>query len=92
MVRLDKFLKAARLVKRRTVAQEMVEIGAVRLNGRTCKPSANVVEGSTIDIAYMARVLKVKVLCADERLLKRPETTAYEVLEERRVPADERPW
>jgi hypothetical protein len=40
----------------------------------------------------MARVLKVKVLCADEQLLKRPQTTAYEVLEERRVPADERPW
>jgi hypothetical protein len=40
----------------------------------------------------MARVLKVQVLCADEQLLKRPKTTAYEVLEERQVPADERPW
>jgi len=91
-VRLDKFLKAARLVKRRTVAQEMVEIGAVRLDGRTCKPSAEVSEGRTLEIAYMTRVLKVKVLCADEQLLKRPQTSAYEVMEERRVPADERPW
>jgi ribosomal 50S subunit-recycling heat shock protein len=91
-VRLDKFLKMSRLVKRRTVAQEMVDIGAVRIDGRTCKPSAEVLEGRTIEIAYMARVLKVKVLCADEQLLKRPQTTAYEVLEERRVPADERPW
>ena len=91
-MRLDKFLKAARLVKRRTVAQEMVEIGAVRLDGRTCKPSAEVLEGRTIEIAYMARVLKVKVLCADEQLLKRPQTTAYEVVEERRVSASERPW
>ena len=91
-MRLDKFLKASRLVKRRTVAQEMTSIGAVRLNGRTCKPSAEVVEGSTLEIAYMARVLKVQVLCADEQLLKRPKTTAYEVLEERQVPVDERPW
>ena len=91
-MRLDKFLKATRLVKRRTVAQEMVEIGAVRIDGRTCKPSAEVLEGRTIEIAYMARVLKVKVLCADEQLLKRPQTTAYEVLEERQVPTDERPW
>ena len=91
-MRLDKFLKAARLVKRRTVAQELAEIGAVKLGGRTCKPSAEVVEGSTIDIAYMTRVLKVRVLCADEQLLKRPKTIAYEVLEERQVPANERPW
>ena len=80
------------MVKSRTVAQEMVEIGAVRLNGRTCKPSAEVAEGSTVEIAYMTRVLKVKVLCADEQLLKRPKTIAYEVLEERQVPANERPW
>ena len=79
-------------MKRRTVAQEMVEIGAVRLDGRTCKPSAEVSEGRTLEIAYMTRVLKVKVLCADEQLLKRPQTSAYEVMEERRVPADERPW
>jgi len=91
-VRLDKFLKATRLVKRRTVAQEMVEIGAVRIDGRTCKSSAEVSEGRTLEIAYVARVLKIKVLCADEQLLKRPQTVAYEVLEERRVPADERPW
>jgi ribosomal 50S subunit-recycling heat shock protein len=91
-MRLDKFLKASRLVKRRTVAQEMIDIGAVRIDGRTCKPSAEVLEGRTVEIAYMARVLKVKVLCADEQLLKRPQTIAYEVLEERQVPANERPW
>lgn len=85
-------MKATRLVKRRTVAQEMVEIGAVRIDGRTCKSSAEVSEGRTLEIAYVARVLKIKVLCADEQLLKRPQTVAYEVLEERRVPADERPW
>jgi ribosomal 50S subunit-recycling heat shock protein len=82
----------ARLVKRRTVAQEMIEIGAVRIDGRTCKSSAEVLEGRTVEIAYMARVLKVKVLCADEQLLKRPNTAAYEVMEERQVPANERPW
>jgi ribosomal 50S subunit-recycling heat shock protein len=91
-VRIDKFLKAARLVKRRTAAQEMIEVGAVRIDGRTCKPASDVVEGREIEIAYMARVVKVRVLCADEQLLKRPQTIAYEVLEERQVPANERPW
>lgn len=91
-MRIDKFLKMARLVKRRTVAQEMIEVGAVRIDGRTCKPSAEVDAGKTIEVAYMARVLKVKVLCADEQLLKRPQTVAYEVLEERQVQPDEKPW
>jgi ribosomal 50S subunit-recycling heat shock protein len=91
-MRIDKFLKAARLVKRRAAAREMIELGAVRLDGRVCKPSAEAVEGNVIEIAYMTRVLKVKVLCADEQTLKRPQTAAYQALEERGVPADERPW
>jgi len=91
-VRIDKFLKMARLVKRRTAAQEMIGVGAVRVDGRACKPSAVVSGGGTIEIAYMAKVLKVKVLCVDEQLLKRPQTVAYEVLEERQVRPDEKPW
>jgi ribosomal 50S subunit-recycling heat shock protein len=91
-MRIDKFLKASRLVKRRTAAQEMIEIGAVRLDGRPCKPSSEAAEGCVVEVAYTARVLTVKVLCADEQLLKRPQTTAYELLEERRVQSDEKPW
>ena len=91
-MRIDKFLKMSRLVKRRTVAQEMVDVGAVRIDGRICKPASEVGEGKTVEIAYMARVLKLKVLCADEQLLKRPQTVAYEILEERSVSPDERPW
>ncbi len=91
-MRLDKFLKLARLVKRRSAAQEMIELGAVRLDGRVCKPAAEVREGSIVEIAYMNRVLKARVLCADEALLKRPHTVGWEQLEERPVSPDENPW
>ena len=91
-MRLDKFLKLARLVKRRTVAQEMIELGAVRLDGRECKPSAEVREGSIIDIAYINRVLTVKVLIADEAILKRPKVISWEQLAERPVKPDEKPF
>ena len=91
-MRLHKFLKLARLIKRRTVAQEMIELGAVRLDGRECKSSSEVREGSIIDIAYINRVLKVKVLCADEAMLKRPKTVSWEQLEERPVKPDEKPF
>ena len=91
-MRLDKFLKLARLVKRRTVAQEMIELGAVRLNGREAKPSSEVRDNDTLEIAYINRVLKVKVLCSDEAILKRPKTISWEQLDERPVKPDEKPF
>jgi len=93
-MRLDKYLKLARLVKRRSAAQEMIELGAVRIAGRTCKPSAEVKENDILEIAYMNRVLKVKVLCADEAVLKRPraESPSWEQISERPVKPDENPW
>ena len=91
-MRLEKFLKLARLVKRRTVAQEMIELGAVRLNSRTCKPSSEVREDDILEVAYINRVLKVKVLCADEAVLRRPKTVSWEQLEERPVKSDEKPF
>lgn len=90
-MRIDKFLKLSRLVKRRTVAQEMVEIGAVRVGGRTVKPSAEVKIGDRVEIAFPRRVLVVEVLVADERALKHGETAAS-MIEERRLSEDERPW
>ena len=84
MIRLDKFLKLTRLVKRRTVAQEMLEVGAVKLNGKTVKPSKEVNEGDKIEIGYVKKILTVRVLTADEVLLKR-KAEAYEVISERPV-------
>lgn len=91
MLRLDKYLKLTRLIKRRTVAQDMSEVGAVRINKKVSKPSSSVRNGDIIEIAYPRRVLTVKVLESDEAQLRR-NAPAYEVTEERRVEEDERPW
>jgi len=91
-MRLDKFLKLTRLCKRRTSAQEMIEVGAVRINGKPCKPSSDVQTGSIIEIAYVARILKIEVTCADETLLKRASTGHYRVIEEINADPDVRPW
>lgn len=91
-MRLDKFLKLSRLVKRRTAAQEMIELGAVRIDGRTCKPAAEVREGSVIEVAYMNRVITARVLCADEAMLRRPNTVSWEQIGERAVSPDANPW
>ncbi len=90
-MRLDLFLKLARLVKRRSVAQEMIRIGAVRINQRESKPSSSVRLGDEVEIAYPRRVLKVKVLQDDEKELRR-KAEPYELMEERRVDPEEIPW
>lgn len=90
-MRIDKFLKLSRLVKRRAVAQEMVEIGAVRVGGRTVKPSAEVRVGDRVEIAFPRRVLTAEILIADEQAVKRG-AVAASIIEERRLSEDERPW
>lgn len=90
-MRLDLFLKLARLVKRRTIAQEMVSAGAVRLNERRVKPAVDIRLGDRVEIAYPRRLLVVEVLCADETSLRRG-GEGYRVVEDRRLEADRSPW
>ncbi|MDR1966431.1 MAG: RNA-binding S4 domain-containing protein [Synergistaceae bacterium] len=90
-MRIDRFLKLASLVKRRAMAQEMVEVGAVRLNGKTVKPSADVEAGDAIELAFPRRLIAVEVLTSDERALKR-KTAAFRINADRRLGEDEKPW
>lgn len=90
-MRLDKYLKLSRLVKRRTVAQEMITVDAVRVNGRKAKPSTEVRLGDRVDVAYPRRILSVTVIDDDEKSLKRG-SISYEVLEDQRVSGEEAPW
>ncbi len=61
-MRLDKFLKVSRLIKRRTVANEACDAGRVMVNGKPAKASVNVKVGDTIEIMFGSRNVKVEVL------------------------------
>jgi len=61
-VRLDKYLKVSRVIKRRTLAQELCLGGHVKKNGRTAKPSTDVEVGDVIEVTLGQRVLSFKVL------------------------------
>ena len=61
-MRLDKFLKVSRLIKRRTVANEVSDMGRVNVNGNPAKPAKKLNEGDIIEIIYSSRIQKVKVL------------------------------
>ena len=61
-MRLDKYLKVSRLIKRRTVANEVADAGRILLNGKVAKASASVEPGDEIEITFGNRPVKVRVL------------------------------
>ena len=69
-MRLDKYLKVSRLVKRRTVAHEACDAGRVLLNGKIARASAPVKEGDVIEIAFGNRSVKAEVLSIQETVRK----------------------
>ena len=60
-MRLDKFLKVSRLIKRRTVANEACDGGRVSVNGKTAKASAEVKIGDVIEIGFGNKLVKVEI-------------------------------
>ena len=69
-MRLDKFLKVSRLIKRRTVANEACDAGRVLVNGKTAKASVKVKPGDVIEIQFGTRTVKVVVLELQETTKK----------------------
>ena len=69
-MRLDKFLKVSRLIKRRTVANEACDAGRVMVNDKVAKASVSVKAGDVIDIAFGNKNVKVEVLNVQETVKK----------------------
>ena len=69
-MRLDKFLKVSRLIKRRTVANEACDAGRVLVNGKAAKASYMVRVGDVIEIGFGTRSVKVEVLSVQETAKK----------------------
>ena len=79
-MRLDKFLKVSRLIKRRTVANEACDAGRVLVNGKSAKASLNVKEGDVIEIEFGTRTVKVEVLDVQELVRKDEAKELYKYL------------
>ncbi len=69
-MRLDKYLKVSRLIKRRTVAAEACDGGRVSVNGKVSKPSQDVKPGDVIELSFGQRSVKVEVLSVAETVRK----------------------
>lgn len=83
-MRVDKFLKVSRIIKRRTVAGEACGKQRVLVNGSAAKPGKDVKPGDIIEVRFGANTLKVKVLSVTETVRKEDAAGMYEVLGETR--------
>ena len=80
-MRLDKYLKVSRLIKRRTVANEACDAGRVTVNEKTARASYEVKVGDIIEIRLGAKALRVKVLSLSEHQTKESASMCYELIE-----------
>ena len=81
-MRLDKYLKVSRLIKRRTVANEACDAGRVSLNGKVAKAGAEVKVGDVIEIAFGTRLIRVEVTRVEESPRKEEAKEMYRELEQ----------
>lgn len=92
-MRLDKFLKTSRLIKRRTVAQMACQQGRVHVNERIAKSSAVIKPGDTVHLELGSRALTVKVIEVPEKNVRAQDAAnLYEVIEELRRPPEVLEW
>ncbi|MBE6592377.1 MAG: RNA-binding S4 domain-containing protein [Ruminococcaceae bacterium] len=80
-MRLDKYLKVSRIIKRRTVANDACDTEHVCVNGRRAKASYDVKEGDVLEITFGQRTLKVRVLTVKDSVAKADASSMYEIIE-----------
>ncbi len=80
-MRLDKYLKVSRIIKRRTVAKEACEGGRVSINDKVAKPSTDVKEGDIIIINFANRTLKAEIVNITEHVRKDDAKDMYRIIE-----------
>ena len=80
-MRLDKYLKVSRIIKRRTVANEACDAEHVNVNGRRAKASYDVKEGDIIEVSFGSKTMKFKVVNVSEHVAKSDASGMYEIIE-----------
>lgn len=84
-MRLDKYLKVSRLIKRRTLAKEASEADRILINGKIAKPSKEVNVGDIITITYGKKIVDIKVISLIDSTKKQDAQLMYELVSEKSI-------
>ena len=79
-MRLDKYLKISRVIKRRTLAKDIIDIGFVKINDKIAKPSTTIKEGDILELTLGERVLTIRVLSLLPYSKKDEASSMYEII------------
>ena len=79
-MRIDKFLKVSRVIKRRTVAADACDGGRIEINGKVAKPSKDVKVGDVVSVSFGNNTMRFEVLSVDEHQTKQSAETMYKLL------------
>lgn len=79
-MRIDKFLKVSRILKRRALAVQAADGGRVKINGKSVKPSHEVKVGDVVEIGFNSGTVKIEVLSLKETVRKEEAETLYKIL------------
>lgn len=79
-MRIDKFLKVSRVIKRRTVAADACDGGRIEINGKVAKPSKDVKVGDVVKVSFGNNAMTFEVLSVDEHQTKQSAETMYRLL------------
>jgi ribosomal 50S subunit-recycling heat shock protein len=80
-MRLDKYLKVSRIIKRRTIANEICSAGRVQLNGRTAKAGSEIKPGDVVEIGFGGGTTRIRVLQVRETVRKEAAAELYEIID-----------
>lgn len=88
-MRLDKYLKVSRIIKRRTVAKEVADKGRIKVNGILAKSSTDLKVNDQVEIQFGTKLLTVRVLEMKDSTKKEDALSMYEIISEKRIDVDE---
>ena len=80
-MRIDKFLKISRVIKRRTVAADACDGGRIEINGKVAKPSKDVKVGDVVSVSFGNNTMRFEVLSVDEHQTKQSAESMYRILD-----------
>ena len=84
-MRIDKYLKVSRVIKRRTIAKDILDLGFVKINDKVAKPSSEVKENDIVELTLGERRLSVKVLGLSEQTKKKDASSLFEVIADEQI-------
>lgn len=79
-MRIDKYLKVSRVIKRRTIAKDILDLGFVKINGKIAKPSSEVKAEDIIELTLGDRLLTIKVLGITSQVKKEESSSLFEIV------------